>query len=195
MGIFEHHRAILQSLTRVSLRLTGVSLRLTGVSLLAIFQMGAAAALAETNDGPPARATSVEASAAPARDAEWWTERLIKRASIDEEGQHFWVRRLVMLFDGIDLSPDQLAQIDALRAQAQDDRRKLESLLVKQEEAQARGDELHADLLAAEIEEMRTALLPSRQMEQMGAVLSPEQQSIYNMNRAQVYRRSRRPDQ
>jgi hypothetical protein len=166
---------------------------------LAALQMSTAASFAEP-PGPGSKEATAEEIAAPAvlgvrRDTDWWSARLETTLSADDELRRFWAPRLAMLFDGIELTADQLAGIDALLADAQDDRLQVKALMIKLEEARARGDETRAGAIEKSIGSLRTELRPTRRMERLATVLDADQQSTYHLNRAQIFRRSRRPGQ
>lgn len=131
----------------------------------------------------------------PLRDTEWWTQRLASRLSADEASRDFWPRRLSMLFEGIELERDQLAGIDALFIQVQDDRERAKRLVVQRDAALAAGELTHVDVLEAEIDEVRITIRPTRHMERLATVLRAEQQSIYHMNRARVAEKSQRSEE
>ena len=138
--------------------------------------------------GAPGVAEETEAAQAGAE----WKAHLEGFAGVDEKGVDFWAPRLEILFDGIELGPEQQSQLDTKLAQLFADRDKLRDQMEQRDSAAAEGNQEGAKHYERKIEITRTSLKPINRMEQLREVLSEQQKSAYDLNRARVFAKYRK---
>ena len=103
------------------------------------------------------------------------------------EPEEWWIHAREVLFEGLELSAEQTRGVDAILEGQQAARRRAQELQAELEAARGRGDKERVASLRKELRANRSKLRnPYARIEQIRALLSPEQRPTFDMNRARL---------
>jgi LTXXQ motif family protein len=103
------------------------------------------------------------------------------------EAEKWWIHAREVLFEDLELSAEQTRRVDAILEGQQAARRRAEELQAELEAARKRGDRERVASLRQELRANRSQLRnPYARIEQIRALLSPEQRPTFDMNRARL---------
>jgi hypothetical protein len=103
------------------------------------------------------------------------------------ELEEWWIHAREVLFADLELSAEQTRGVDALLEGQRAARRRAEELQAELEAARERGDKERVASLRKELRANRSQLRnPYARIEQIRALLSPEQRPTFDMNRARL---------
>ena len=103
------------------------------------------------------------------------------------EPEEWWIHARAVLFEGLGLSAEQTRGVDAILEGQRAARRRAQELQSELEAARERGDKERVAILRKELRANRSKLRnPYARIEQIRALLSPEQRPTFDMNRARL---------
>jgi hypothetical protein len=113
--------------------------------------------------------------------------------------EEWWIRARDVLFADLELSAEQTEQVDAILEGQQAARRRAQKLQAELKAARERGDKERVASLRNELRTNRSQIRnPHGRIEQIRALLTPEQRPTFDMNRARLVaegQQSRKPRQ
>ena len=112
-----------------------------------------------------------------------------RQSRMQHEGQpeEWWIHAREVLFEDLELSAEQTRGVDGILEGQRAARRRAQELQAELEAARERGDGERVAILRQELRANRSKLRnPYARIEQIRALLSPEQRPTFDMNRARL---------